>query len=167
MRKQDFHPPMYPDLVVCPRCGESARGRIGILDRKKRRYRSWECRKPFAETVGTPLYGLKHPAWIVTVIMVLLACGCPIQGVVMAFGVDERTVLAWQKRFGARGQAVQEQLVCQGQIDVGQVQGDELYAKTQCGPVWVATAVSVFSRLFLWGAASIERDEHLVRRVVR
>ena len=29
-------------------------------------------------------------------------------------------------------------------MDLGQVQADELYVKTQCGTVWVVTAISVF-----------------------
>jgi hypothetical protein len=56
--------------------------------------------------------------------------------------------------------------VCQDQIDVGQVQADELYAKTQQGPVWMATAMCVFSRLFIWDEVGAERNTALVRRVV-
>ena len=59
-----------------------------------------------------------------------------------------------------------EQLVCQGQVDIGQVQADELYTKTQAGPVWIATAMSVFSRLWLWGAISWERDTALIEPVI-
>ncbi len=61
---------------------------------------------------------------------------------------------------------VQEQVVCQGQVDLGQVQADELYTKTQAGPVWIATAMTVFSRLWLWGAISWERDAALIEPVI-
>ena len=61
---------------------------------------------------------------------------------------------------------MQEQLVCQGVVDVGQVQADELYTKTQAGPVWIATAMSVFSRLWLWGAIGWERDAALLKPVI-
>ena len=46
------------------------------------------------------------------------------------------------------------------------MQGDELYLKTQYGKVWLATAISVFSRLFIWGAISTERNGDLVAQVV-
>jgi hypothetical protein len=52
-------------------------------------------------------------------------------------------------------------------VDVGQVQADELYTKTQAGPVWLATALTVFSRLWLWGAIGWERDAALVAPVLR
>jgi hypothetical protein len=85
---------------------------------------------------------------------------------VFAFGLDERTVADWQLKAGEHARQVQQQVVCQGQLDLGQIQADELYTKTQAGPVWVATAMSVFSRLWLWGAISFSRDEALIRPVV-
>jgi transposase-like protein len=158
---------MYPTLVVCPNCGPNAQGRIGIHSYPERRYKCHECGKTFAETVGTPLYGLKHPGWLVLIIVTLLAYGCPIQAIVKAFGIDERTVADWLEKVGQHGRQVQEQRVCQGQVEVGQVQGDELCIKTQYGKVWMATAMSVFSRLFIWGEVSVERGTPLVERVVR
>jgi transposase InsO family protein len=113
---------------------------------------------------------LKYPVWQVMVVLTLLAYGCPIPAIVAAFGLDERTVWEWRQKAGEQagpeGTPVQEAVVCTGQVDVGQVQGDEFYLKTQCGGVWVATAMSVFSRLFLWGAVSIERNTTLVTQVV-
>src|SRR5207244_6445849 len=35
------------------------------------------------------------------------------------------------------------------------------------GRVWIATAISVFSRLFVWGAISPQRDTCLIERVIR
>jgi hypothetical protein len=125
------------------------------------------CDKTFAETVGTPLYGLKHPLWLVIIVLALLAGGCPIPAIVFAFGLSERTVTDWHQKAGRQAQHVQEQEVCQGQVDVGQVQGDELYVKTQYGTVWMATAMSVFSRLFLWGAIAPTRDTALISQVVQ
>jgi hypothetical protein len=63
----------------------------------------------------------------------------------------------WQRKAGRHAKAVQEQLVCQGQVDLGQVQADELYVKVQGGTLWMATAISVFSRLFVWGALAAQR----------
>jgi hypothetical protein len=62
----------------------------------------------------------------VIVVLSLLAHGCPVQAIVFAFGVDERTVSEWQKRAGRHAQRVQEEWVCQGRIEARQIQADEL-----------------------------------------
>jgi transposase-like protein len=159
-------PPMRPELVVCPNSACGASGRIGVHSIKERRYICHTCDKTFAETVGTPLFGLKHPTWLVVVVLALLARGCPIPAIVFAFAIDERTVADWQHKAGAHARHVHEQVVCQGQVDVGQVQADELYTITQAGPVWIATALSVFSRLWLGGAIGWQRDTTLIVPVV-
>lgn len=158
--------PMRPELAVCPNSACGASDRIGVHSVLERRYKCHACGKTFAETRGTPLYGLKRPLWMVLLVLALLAGGCPIPAIVVAFGLDERTVADWQRKAGAHAKAIQEQVVCQGQVDVGQVQGDELYVKTQGGTVWMATAMSVFSRLFLWGAVAPQRDTDLVTPVI-
>jgi hypothetical protein len=112
------------------------------------------------------LYGRKHPSWVVLVVLSLLAYGCPIPAIVATFELDERTVADWQFTAGRHARQVQEQIVCQGQVDVGQVQADELYTKTQAGPLWVATAMTIFSRLWLWGTLSWDRDAALVEPVI-
>lgn len=112
------------------------------------------------------LYGLKHPIWLVLVVLSLLAYGCPIPALVATFDLDERTIADWQSKAGQHAKRVQATVVCQGQVDVGQVQADELYTKTQAGAVWVATAMTVFSRLWLWGTISWNRDMALVEPVI-
>jgi hypothetical protein len=82
------------------------------------------------------------------------------------YDLDERSVAEWQLKAGQQARRVHEQLVCQGQVEVGQVQADQLYTKTQAGPLWIATAISVFSRLWLGGATSWERDAALVEPVI-
>ena len=159
-------PPLRPELAVCPNSACGASDRIGVHSHKERRYICHRCGKTFAETVGTPLFGLKHPTWLVIVVLALLAHGCPIPAIVFAFGLDERTVADWHRKAGQHAQQVQEQVVCQGQLDLGHVQGDELYVKTQYGTVWMATAMTVFSRLFVWGAIAPTRDTSLITQVV-
>ncbi|MEZ4737467.1 MAG: hypothetical protein R3E79_61110 [Caldilineaceae bacterium] len=86
--------------------------------------------------------------------------------IVAAFALDERTVSTWQDKAGQHAKRVQEAIVCQGQVDVGQVQGDEFMSKPS--PVasgWRRRCAS-FSRLLLWGAVSIERNGTLVTVVV-
>jgi transposase-like protein len=159
-------PPMRPELVVCPKPECGASGRIGVHSQTKRQYICHACNKTFAETTGTLLYDLKHPAWLVVLILSLLSHGCPVPAIVFAFGLDERTVADWQFKAGQQARQIQQQVVCQGQLDLSQVQADELYTKTQAGAVWIATALSVFSRLWLWGAISWQRDEALITPVV-
>ncbi len=77
--------------IVCPHCNS---GHVGIHSRVERRYQCHSCGKTFSETSGTPLYGLKTPLWIVTLVLALLSHGCPLQAIVFAFGIDERTVKA-------------------------------------------------------------------------
>lgn len=66
-------PPLRMEGIICPHC-ECGR-RIGIHSRQERRYKCHDCGRIFAETVGTPLYGLKYPLWMVT----LLSYGFPVQ----------------------------------------------------------------------------------------
>jgi transposase-like protein len=159
-------PPMRPEQVVCPNsaCGTSTR--IGVHSHKERRYICHACKRTIADTSGTLLYRLKQPLDLVVLVLTLLAYGCPTTALIAAFGLDERTIANWQRKAGQHAKRVQEQLVCQGSLDLGQVQADELYTKTQAGPIWIATALTVFSRLWLWGAISWERDEALITPVI-
>jgi transposase-like protein len=159
-------PPMRPELAVCPNSACDANGRIGVHSLKERRSKCHACGKTFADTAGTMLFGLKHPIWLVLLVLILLAYGCPIPAIVATFELDERTVADWQRQAGCHAKSVQEQLVCQGQVDLGQVQADELYTKTPAGPIWIATAMSVFSRLWLWGAIGLSRDKALITPVL-
>jgi transposase-like protein len=163
-------PPLRPELAVCPNSGCDATGRIGIHSHRERRYICHACKQTFADTTGTMLYGLKHPLWLVLLVLTLLAYGCPTQAIVTTFDLDERTVADWQRKAGRHAKTVQEQVVCQGNVDLGQVQADELYTKTQAGPLWVATAMTVFSRLHpegtRWGAIGWQRDAALITPVI-
>lgn len=157
-------PPLDARLLTCPHCGEEEH--IWIHSQQERRLRCGVCGKTFSESKGTPLYGLRYPRWLVVAMVSLLAHGCPIQAIVSAFMLDERTVADWQNRVGRHARRVQAEVVCAGELELGQVQGDELCVKTQQGRVWVATAMCVFTRLFIWGEVGVERNTALVQRVV-
>jgi len=157
--------PLKPELMTCPHCG--SRQRIGIHSHQERRYICHACGKTFAETQGTVFFGLHYPIWVIVLVLTLLAHGCPVPAIVAAFFIDERTVLDWLHRGGQHGKAVQAQVVCNGQVELGQVQADEIKVQTQKGKIWIATAMSVFSRLFLWGEVSPKRDTGLVKRLMQ
>lgn len=157
-------PELNPAWMTCPHCQEAQR--IGIHSHAERRYRCHACRRTFAETQGTAFFGLHYPIWVVVLVVTLLAYGCPVQALVAAFYLDERTVLSWSRKASRHGQQVQAMMQQHHPVELGQVQPDELCVNTQHGQVWVATAVSVFSRLFLGGAVSAHRDSRLIDRLM-
>ena len=150
----------------CPARGQRGQGNIRVHSQSERRYRCTTCGRTFAATTGTPFFRLKHPTDLVTIVLTLLCHGCPLQAIVAAFGLDERTVAAWQNRAGQHCQQVHEHLVQQGQVDLGHVQADELWVKVVGRTVWLAMALAVPSRLWLGGVISPHRDGTLIRRLV-
>jgi hypothetical protein len=55
---------------------------------------------------------------LVVIVVTLLAFGCPVQAIVQAYGVDERTVASWRDRAGKQCQRVHQAIVEQGQLDL-------------------------------------------------
>ena len=133
--------PQQHSAPIWPARGRTGRGNIGIHSCKGQRFICTECQKTFSATTGTAFYRLRTSAETVSLVVTLMAHGCPLQAIVVAFGYDERTVACWLARAGVQGQAVQEHLVEQPR-DLGQVQADELRVKTQRGIVWMALAAS-------------------------
>jgi transposase-like protein len=146
---------------ACPASGQVGKGNIGVHSRKERRYKCHVCGKTFAETKGTVFYRLRTAKDIVVVVVTLLAYGCPVQAIVMAFGLDERTVQSWQTRSGKHCQRVHEHVI-ERPRDLGQVQADEIRAKIQDGILWMAMAIQVQTRLWLGGVLSTSRDMQLI-----
>jgi transposase-like protein len=150
--------------MACPARGKSGKGNIRIHSQKEAQYKCAVCNKTFAESRDTPFYRLRHSIDLVTCVITLIAYGCPVQAIVMAFGLDERTVMDWQKRAGKHTRQVHEQLVEQPR-DLGHVQADELRVKAQGKVLWLAMAIMVGTRLWLGGAVSTKRDEALLERL--
>lgn len=151
--------------LKCPARGQTGQGNIGIHSRKEQRLICTQCHQTFAATTGTAFYRLRTPAETVSLVLTLMAHGCPLQAIVAAFGFDERTVAAWFARAGRQAQAVQEQVVEQPR-DLGQVQADEIRVKQQGKISWMALAMTVGTRLWLAGEVSEHRDLGLVRRLL-
>ena len=151
--------------LACPARGQTGQGNIGIHSRKDKRFLCTACHKTFSATKGTAFYRLRTATETITLVVTLLAHGCPPQAIVAAFGFDERTVASWMARGGVQGQAVQEHLVEQPR-DLGQVQADEIRVKKQSGIVWMALAMMISTRLWLAGEVSEHRDMPLIRRLI-
>lgn len=149
----------------CPARGKVSQGNISIHSLKERRFKCSACRKTFAETKGTTFYRLRHSQELVTQVVTLLSFGCPIQAIVAAFSLDERTVSNWQARAGRHCQSVHNQLVATPR-DLGQVQMDELRVKQQGQVVWMALALMVKTRLWLGGVVGKSRDAAFITSLV-
>jgi transposase-like protein len=161
---------MNPQGQVChnPQCWVYGRaeGHIVSHSRKEGRYRCKRCGKTFSATNGTALYRLHHPHTLVAIVVTLLAFGCPVQALVAAFGLDERTIADWQRRAGRQCARVHAHLVQAGAVTLGQVQADELRVRIGGGIVWLAMAVSVAHRLWLGGVVRVTRDRALIRTLL-
>jgi len=159
---------MNPHELFCPNMDCPARGQVGkgnihVHSLEDKRCLCEVCGQTFTTTKGTIFYRLRtHPETVMCVI-VLLAYGCPIQAIVKAFLLDERTVRDWQKRAGQHCQQVHEHLVESRQHNLEQVQADEIKAKTQQGTLWMAFAIWVPTRLWMGGVVSPKRDMDLIQ----
>jgi transposase-like protein/IS1 family transposase len=162
---------MDPSNVFCPNStcsarGQKARGNIVIHDRKRQRYRCKSCQKTFSARRGTVFEGLRKPMDLIVIVVTLLAYGCPIQAIVHAFGLDERTVADWRDRAGAHCQKVHQEVIEQGKLDLMHVQADEIRVKGCKMIAWMGLAMMVSTRLWLAGAVQSSRDCSLADRLM-
>jgi transposase-like protein len=163
---------MDPQSQFChnPTCsarGQRGQGTIRVHSRREHRYRCTRCGRTFAATTGTPFYRLHRASDLMVLVVTLLSHGCPLQAIVAAFGLDERTVARWQAQAGHHCQQIHEHLVQRGQVELGHVQADELWVKVVGGKVWMAMALAVPSRLWLGGVVSRHRDQDLITTLVQ
>lgn len=154
-----------PNLDCCAR-GKSGAGTIVIHERARPRYRCKMCGKTFSANQGTMFEGLRKPKSLLVMVITLLSYGCPVQAIVHALDLDERTVAAWRDRAGSHCQRVHAAVVEQGQLDVVHVQADEIRAKGRSMIVWMGLAMMVSTRLWLAGVVSPTRDRALADRLL-
>lgn len=110
--------------------------------------------------------GLRKPVELIMIVVTLLSYGCPIQAIVHAYGLDERTVADWRDRAGRHCQGVHQSLVESGKLDLIHVQADELRVKGRKMIVWMGLALMVSTRLWLAGTISLTRDKRLADRLM-
>jgi transposase-like protein len=162
---------MDASQVFCPNLDCMARGKIGegnivIHGKKRQRYRCKTCGKTFSAQAGTMFEGLRKPRALIVIVVTLLAYGCPVQAIVQAFGLDERTVASWRDRAGKHCQQVHQAVVQQGQLDLVHVQADEIRVKGHKMIAWMGLAMMVSTRLWLGGVVSLTRDRSLADRLL-
>lgn len=153
--------------LECKARGQVGQGNIMIHGRKRPRYRCRSCGKTFSAKQGTLFAGLRKPMELIVIVVTLLAYGCPVQAIVHAFGLDERTVANWRDRAGQHCEHVHHHFVPQGQLDLVHVQADEIRVKGRKMIVWMGLAMMVSTRLWLGGVVSLHRDRKLADRLLQ
>src|SRR5260370_1383164 len=158
--------------LFCPNLDCSARGKIGAGNlvshgKKRERYKCKTCGRTFCVRQGTMLVGLRKPEELIVIVVTLLAYGCPVEAIVHALGLDERTVARWQDRAGAHCQKVHEDQVMAGKLDLQHVQADEIRGKGWKMIPWIGLAMMVSTRLWLGGVVSLRRDRHLANALLQ
>lgn len=149
--------------IHCAARGQCGRGNISIHSLKEKRCQCAVCEKTFSASKGSIFYRLKTEPQRVILVLTLLAYGCPIQAIVVAFGFDERTVKNWWRRAGQHCQGVHEHVRGRSLLDLLQVQADEIKIKILGGIIWMAMAIMVPTRLWLGGVISRQRDQTLIQ----
>jgi len=97
-----------------------------IHSRKERPYRCKRCGRTFTETKDSAFYRMHKPRWLVLAVLTLLAYGCPLQAIVAAFDLDERTVARWQREAGSQCKRAHQHLLEAGRVQLLQVQADQI-----------------------------------------
>lgn len=151
--------------IDCPARGQKGKGNITSHSRKEKRYRCKQCSKTFVERKGSALEGLKKTEKLFETVTTLLAHGCPIPAIVVAFELDVRTVRSWLLKAGLHCELVHKHIFQSQQMDLGQVQADEIKVKAQGKNFWMALAMMVSTRLWLGGAVSEKRNKKLIARL--
>jgi transposase-like protein len=149
----------------CAASGQIGKGNIKVHSHKEQRLRCTTCGKTFAASTGTPFYRLHKDRSLLVIVITLLTHGCPLQAIVAAFGLDERTVADWHQKAGTHGQEVHQHFLQTQPLDLGHAQADELYAKCVGGICWMAMAIAVPCRLWLGGVVSPVRNLNLIQRL--
>jgi len=156
----------FCDNPDCAARGKVGEGNIKVHSHKEQRYRCTTCNKTFAASKGTPFYRLHKERSLFVIVITLLTHGCPLQAIVAAFDLDERTVADWYAKSGQHAQEVHQHFLETQPLDLQHVQADELYAKCQGGRSWMAMAMAVPCRLWLGGVCSGIRNLSLIQRLV-
>lgn len=162
---------MDPQSQFCPNLQCVMRGVVGgthlrIHSHKDNRYRCRRCGKTFSGRANTAFYRLHHAEAEVEQVITLLGYGCPVAAIVMAFGLDERTVLAWAQRAAKASAGVHQQYVERWR-EVNEVQCDEMRVRMQGAIVWMALAIESKTRLWLAGTVSGKRDMALLKQLLK
>lgn len=153
----------------CRAYGLPGEGHVVIHSREKeRRYQCKRCRRTFTERKDTALYRAHKPEWLVVAVVTLLSYGCPLQAIVVAFDLDERTVARWQRESGAQCRRVHGHLLEAGKVALLQVcrLTRSAYQGGRCGLLVGLCAGGEEPAVVGWGLISLHRDRELIRSLL-
>lgn len=162
---------MNPQPLFCPNhaCasrGVQGAGNIRVHDSLRQRWRCRTCKKTFRATQGTVFHAKKYPPETLVIVITLLSWGCPLQALVAAFHIDERTLHTWREQAGAHCERFHEERVTHQPMNLMQVQADEMYVKLQKRRVlWMAMALCIPTRLWLGGVLAASRDKSMLQHL--
>jgi len=111
--------------------------------------------------------GLRKPMELIVIVVTLLSYGCPVQAIVHAFGLDERTVASWRDRAGIHCERIHQALIETGKLDLVHVQADEIRVRGRNMIAWMGLAMMVSTRLWLAGIVRVTRDKGLADALLR
>lgn len=144
---------------------ELKKNNIVIHSQKEKRFKCKTCGKTFANTKGTIFYKKQYKVDIIKMVISLAATGCPIQSIVFAMELDERTVMRWINEASLHSKIVHKELVLKPQ-DLKHVQADEMFIKAFKMRLWMAFAIVSDTKLWLGGFVSENRDIVLIKKLV-
>lgn len=147
--------------------GQIGQGNIVGHGSKRPRYKCKTCGKTFNTKAGTALAGIRKPEVLFVTVIALLSHGCPIQAIVYAYGLDERTVASWQQRSGIHCEAVHKEKIERGLLDLIHVQADEIWLKIRGAVLWVGLAIMAPTRLWIAVEVSKKRDSDLTDNLMQ
>lgn len=118
----------------CEDYGIRGKGNIGFAKhygKDKERYllKCKTCKKTFAETKGTPFFGLHNDPEKVVRALQLLVEGNGVRGTARILGVDKDTIGSWVKKAGEHCDILRNCLIKDLQME--QVQADEIWTFVQ------------------------------------
>lgn len=165
-QKMDASKQFCPNLE-CESRGQIGQGNIVSHGSKRPRYKCKTCGKTFSARAGTALERIRKPEELFVIVIALLSHGCPIQAIVYAYGLDERTVVNWQQRAGIHCEAVHKEKIERGLLDLIHVQADEIWLKIRGAVLWVALAIMAPTRLWIGVEISKKRDSNLTDNLMQ
>jgi transposase-like protein/IS1 family transposase len=174
MNKKDTSTPQKTDACeqFCPNKECTSRGQIrqgNIVGHgsKRPRYKCKTCGKTFSARAGTALEGIRKSEDDYIKVITLLAYGTPIQAIVHAFQLDERTVAKWRDHAGMHCEAIHKEKIERGLLDLIHVQADEIWLKIKGAVLWVALAIMAPTRLWIAVEVSKKRDSNLTDNLMQ
>ena len=72
--------------LACPASGQTGQGNIDLHSCKDQRFLCTECHKTCSARTGTAWYRLRTSAETVSLVVTLMAHGCPLPAIVVACG---------------------------------------------------------------------------------